>query len=218
MFRKSRCQRRAILSATSALAIIAGLGGNAWACNSSGTITGPGAFGAFSNFGTLDCVTVTNHATVNGNVSNGSTGVIGPSSSPAPATVSIDNSTINGAAQNSGHIFASGGTPGGISVTGGSVVTNGITNSSTGTINVTGSGPSAFGIQVSQSSFTGGITNSGVIVVNNSSGSAVGIQVGGSSPPPPPPPPAPLNPGSLNTPTITSTSNVTPPGNKHKHH
>jgi hypothetical protein len=98
-------------SATSVLALAAGLGGNAWACNPGGTITGPGSFGAFSNFGTLDCVTITNNAVVNGGVSNGSTGVIGPPGTPAPGSLSIDNSTISGAVQNSGHIFAGTGHP-----------------------------------------------------------------------------------------------------------
>jgi hypothetical protein len=207
MFRKSRSQRRAALSATSALAIIAGLGGNAWACSPPGS----GPFAAFENFGTIDCVSL-NNTTVHGNVTNGSTGKIGPPSSPVPATVTINNSTIGGAVQNSGQVSASGGTPGGILVTGGSVVGNGIVNNKTGTISVSGTGNSAFGIKVSQSSFSGNITNSGVINVTNSSGSAVGLLItgGGSSPPPPPPPPASINPGSLGTPTITTTSKITP--------
>ena len=203
MLGKSRSERRAILSATSALALIAGMGGNAWACSPMS-----GSFAFFSNSTTLDCVNF-NNATVNGNVSNTSTGVIGPPSAPAPATVTINNTTINGSLSNSGHINASGGTPGGISVTGGSAVSGGIINNSTGTISVSASAPNAFGIQVSQSSFTGGITNSGVINVNNSSGNAVGIQVtGGSSPPPPPPPPAPINPGTGTTSTFKTTSNA----------
>jgi len=202
MFRTSRAQKRAILSATSALALIAGLGGNALACSPMS-----GSFAAFSNTGTIDCLNF-NNATVNGNVSNSSTGVIGPPASPAPASVLINNTSINGSLQNSGHINASGGTPGGISVTGGSVITNGIINNSTGTIGVTGSGPTAFGIQVSQSSFSGGITNNGVINVTNT-GSAVGIQVGGAVSPPPPPPPAPINTSSFTTPTVKTTSSST---------
>jgi hypothetical protein len=172
------------------------------ACSPGGTITGPGAFGAFTNAGTLDCVTITNNATVNGGVSNGSTGVIGSPGSPRPGSLSIDSSTINGSVQNSGHIFASGGTPAGINVTGGSVITNGIINNRTGTIGVSGTGGSAFGIRVSQSSFTGGITNSGVISITNSSGSAVGISVGGSGGVGP----APINPSSVNTPTTSGTT------------
>jgi hypothetical protein len=219
---KSRSQKRAILSATSALAIIVGLGGNAWACQSLGTFAG-GNFPAFTNFGTLDCINITNHTTLNGNLSNASTGVIGPPGGSVPATVSIDSSTISGTVQNSGQINASGGSPGGIKVTGGSVIGGGIINNKTGTINVNVSGPSAFGIQVAQSSFTGGITNNGAIVVNNSSGSSVGIQVGGGSSPPPPP--ASINPSSLTTPTIKTTSNFSPPSgntwfgnNRNKHH
>jgi len=195
---------RELLSATSALALIVGLGGHALACSPGGTITGPGSFGAFDNLGTLDCVTITNHAVVNGGVSNGSTGVIGPPGSPAPGSLSINNATINGSVQNNGQIFASGGTPAGISVTGGSVITNGINNNTTGTIGVSANGGSAFGIQVSQSSFTGGITHSGVINVTNSSGSAVGVQVGGSGGVGP----APINPTSVNTPTTTSTTGI----------
>lgn len=224
MFRKSGSQKRVFLSATSALAIIAGLGGNASAACTN--FTGPADFLAFENFSHIDCVAVTNGAKVHGNLSNGSTGVIGPPSSPQPATMSIDNSTVSGAVQNSGQIFAGGGTPGGIKVTGGSVITNAIINNGTGTISVNGAGASAFGIGVSQSSFTGGITNSGVIVVNNSGGSAAGIQVGGGlSPPPPPSPPASINPGSLNTPAVITTSSFTstgggapPPSGKGKHH
>ncbi len=179
MSKASRSQRMRILSATSALAIVAGMGGNAWACTLDGTITGPGSFGAFANFGTLDCVAITNSAVVHGGVSNGASGVIGPPGSPAPGSLWIDSSTISGAVQNSGHIFASGGTPAGINVTGASVITNGIINNRTGTIGVSGSGGSAFGIHVNVSSFTGGITNSGIITVTNASGSAVGIEVGG---------------------------------------
>jgi hypothetical protein len=96
------------------------------------------------------------------------------------------------------------------------VIGSGIINNSTGTISVNVSAPTAFGIQVSQSSFSGGITNSGVIIVNNSGSNAVGIQVGGGVSPPPPP--APINPTSLNTPTITTTSNITTLFGKGKHH
>jgi hypothetical protein len=188
------------LSATSFVALIAGMGGNALACSPT-----TGDFAFFTNNTTLDCLNLTT-ATVHGNVTNTSTGVIGSPSTPAPATVQINNTTINGTLQNSGQIKASGGTPGGISVTGGSVITKGIVNTSTGTIGVSASGPSAFGIQVSQSSFSGGITNNGVISVTNSSGSAVGIQVGGGGVSPPPPP-APINPSSSTTST-TTTSNV----------
>jgi hypothetical protein len=215
MFRNSRSQKRAILSATSALALLAGIGGNAWACSPMS-----GSFTFFTNTGTTDCLNF-NGATVHGNVSNSSTGVIGPPGAPAPASLVINNSTINGSLSNSGHINASGGTPGGISVTGGSVITNGIINNITGTIGVNASGPSAFGIQVSQSSFSGGITNNGVINVTNSSGSAVGIQVGGGVSPPSPP--APINPSSLTTPSIKTTSNTNVGGlsagfgKQHKH-
>ena len=217
MSRKSRSQRARVLSATSALAIIVGLGGNAWACNPNGTITGPGSFGAFSNFGTLDCVTITNGAVVHGAVSNGSTGVIGPPGSPAQGSLSIDSATISGAVTNSGHIFASGGTPAGINVTGSSVVTNGIINNSTGTIGVNASGGSGVGIGVNVPTFTGGITNSGVITVTSASGSAAGIQVGGGGGLSP----APINPSSINPPTtsgggVTSLSNSSTKG-KHGH-
>jgi hypothetical protein len=214
MFGKSRSRRRAaVLSATSALAIIAGLGGNASACSN---LIGPADFPGFENLGSLDCLSVTNNARVHGNVSNGSTGVIGSPASVQPATVLINNATISGAVQNSGTINAGGGTPGGILVTGGSVVTNGIVNNGGGTIAVGGTGGSAFGIKVSQSSFAGGITNSGVITVS-STGSAVGIQIGGGSPPPPP---ASINPSSTGTPTIITTSVAGNPSplNKHKHH
>src|SRR5205823_8869206 len=163
---------RELLSATSALALVVGLGGSARAACTA--VTNP-----FQNFGTLDCVNVTNQ-TINGSVSNGSTGTIGSPSSPQPGSLSISNSTINGSVQNSGHIFASGGTPVGINVTGGSVITNGIINNSTGTIGVSNTTGHSIGINVSQSSFSGGITNNGVISVTNSSGSATGISIGGS--------------------------------------
>ena len=200
MFRKSRSQRRAILSASSALALIAGLGGNASAACTN--LTGPADFGAFLNTGTIDCLSVSNNARVHGNLSNGSTGVIGPPSSSQPAAMSINNSTISGAVQNSGQVFAGGTTPGGILVTGGSVVGNGIINNKTGTISVGGTGGTAFGIKVSQPSFSGGITNNGVITVTNS-GSAAGIQVGGGGPSPPPPP-APIHTTSVNSPSTNS--------------
>jgi hypothetical protein len=208
---------RELLSATSALALIAGLGSNALACSPGGTITGPGAFAAFMNSGTLDCVTITNHAAVNGGVSNGSTGVIGSPASPQPGSLAIDSSTINGSVQNSGHIFASGGTPVGINVTGGSVITNGIINNSTGTIGVSNTTGHSIGINVSQSSFSGGITNNGVISVTSSAGSAVGISVGGSGGVGP----APINPTSVTTPkttTSTTTGGVTGFSSKGRRH
>ena len=118
MSRKPLSQKRAILSATSALAIIVGLGGNAWACQPLGTFGG-GDFPAFTNSGTLDCISITNNTNMHGNLSNASTGVIGPPGGSVPATVWIDSSTISGAVQNSGQINASGGSPGGIKVTGG---------------------------------------------------------------------------------------------------
>lgn len=152
------------------------------ACNPTGTFTGPGSFGAFSNSSSLDCVSITNHAVFNGNVANGVGGTIGSPASPQPGALSIDASTINGAVQNSGHINASGGTLNGISVTGSSVVTNGIINNSTGTIGVSGVSGNLVGINVTQSSFNGNITNNGLITVTSGSGasaSAVGIGVGG---------------------------------------
>ncbi|HKX11413.1 MAG TPA: hypothetical protein VJN67_24645 [Stellaceae bacterium] len=212
MSRKSRSQRRAILSATSALAIIVGLGGNAWACSPTS-----GTFAFFTNTGSVDCFNF-NNATVTGNLSNTSTGTIGPPSSPAPGSLVVNSSTIGGSLSNSGQINASGGTPNGIVVTGGSVVGGGIINNSTGTINVNASGPSAAGIKVSQSSYSGGITNSGVIVVNNSSGSAVGISVTGGVSPPPPPPLAPIIKTTSNTSTTNNTgTNYTLFGGKHRH-
>jgi hypothetical protein len=206
---------RELLSATSALALVVGLSGHAWACSPGGTITGPGAFGAFTNSGTLDCVTITNNATVSGGVSNGSTGVIGSPGSPQPGSLSINSSTINGSVQNSGHIFASGGTPAGINVTGGSVITNGIINNSTGTIGVSNTTGNSIGINVSQSSFSGGITNNGVISVTNSSGGAVGISVGGAGGVGP----TPIKPSSVTTPTTTTTTgSVTTFSGRGKHH
>jgi hypothetical protein len=174
--------RACILSTTSVIAVMAVLGSQALACNPAGTFTGPGTFGAFSNSSTLDCVTITNHALVNGNVVNGVGGVIGSPGSPQPGALSIDASTINGSVQNSGHITASGGTLNGISVTGSSVVTNGIINNRTGTIGVSGLSGNLVGISVNQSSFSGNITNSGLITVTSGGGasaSAVGIGIGG---------------------------------------
>src|SRR5690348_6250703 len=99
MSRKSRSQRRAILSATSALAIIVGLGGNTWAACTQIS----GNFAAFSNSVSLNCWNF-NSATVTGNVTNTSTGTIGPPSSPAPGTVVVNSSTIGGSLSNSGQI------------------------------------------------------------------------------------------------------------------
>lgn len=199
-----RSIRARILSATSLLAMIAAAGGDASACSPAGTRTGSGTFSGFSNSGSLDCISITNLAIINGNVSNGATGVLGPPGAPAPGTLSIDNSTINGAIQNSGHINASGGTLNGISVTGGSVVTKGIINNSTGTISASGNG-NLVGINVNQSSFSGNITNNGLITVT-SSNSAAGISVGGGAGP------QPLAPNSLSTVKTTSTpGGITPP-------
>jgi hypothetical protein len=60
-------------------------------------------------------------------------------------------------------------------------VTGGIRNDGEATVNAGTDAGNARGIAVTGASMTGGITNSGTIIVTSGKGRAVGIGVGGSS-------------------------------------
>jgi len=168
---------------SSAIVLGAASGGAALACDHSIALSGSASTGDVSNGGSIGCVTVSDHAVVNGNVVNEAPGKIGAASSKPETGISVDNATINGAIVNSGVINAGGAA---ISVTGSSVVTDGIKNEGGATVNTTGDtaapggeGGRAVGIAVSGGRFFGGITNTGTITVIGGRSRATGIGVGG---------------------------------------
>lgn len=163
---------RHLLWTSSAIAIGAGSGGVALACNPSIALSGPASTAGISNDGGIDCVVIADHAVVNGNVVNESTGEIGSASWPPQTGIAVENATIHGAIVNNGVINAGGAA---ISVTGSSVVTEGIKNEGGATIKATGEGGRAVGIAVSGGKFFGGITNSGTITAIAGPGRAAGI-------------------------------------------
>src|SRR5262249_48196422 len=114
-----------------------------------------------------------------GDVTNQASGTIGGGGgSPQQAGISVHDATINGAIVNRGVISTSGPA---ISVTGRSQVTGGIQNDGDTHVDA-GPGGNAQGIVVSGANMTGGITNTGTIIVNGGKGRAVGIGVGTPSP------------------------------------
>jgi hypothetical protein len=165
----------------SALAIGIANGGAAMACESSVVVTGPGSSGGISNSGNTDCVVIKDGAVVNGDVANEAGGTIGPGrGSPQQAGIAVHDATINGAIVNRGVISTTGPA---ISVTGRSAVTGGIQNDGEAKVDAGADGGNAQGIAVTGVNMTGGITNTGTIIVNGGSrGRAVGIGVGGASP------------------------------------
>lgn len=169
----------ALMLSGSALAGSVASGGAALACNSSVVMSGPGSSGGISNSGNADCVVVKDGAVVNGDVTNEASGTIsGGSGSPQQTGIAVHDATINGAIINRGVISTTGPA---ISVTGRSAVAGGIKND--GDANVQGgAGGNAQGIAVTGANMTGGITNTGTIIVNGAKGRAVGIGVGSPSP------------------------------------
>jgi hypothetical protein len=170
---------KGLLLTGSALAAGAASGGADSACNPSVVVSGPGSSGAVSNSGTLDCITVKDGAVVNGDVTNEAGGTIGTAASKE-AGIAVHDATINGAIVNRGVISTTTGPA--ISVTGKSAVSGGIQNDGNATVTGGGAGGGARGISVTGASMTGGITNTGTIIVTSGKGRAVGIGIGGSSP------------------------------------
>jgi hypothetical protein len=177
--RRSFVLRRLLLTGA-ALTVGAASGGTAVACNPSVVVSGPGSSGAVSNSGTADCIVVKDQAVVNGDVTNETGGTITATGSPHEAGIAVHDATINGAIINRGVISTTTGPA--ISVTGKSTVTGGIKNDGDATVNAAGAGGNAQGIAVTGASMTGGITNTGTIIVTSGKGRAVGIGVGGPSP------------------------------------
>ena len=149
------------------------------ACNPSIVVNGPGSVGGITNSGNIECVDVGDRTVVDGNITNEATGTIGGGAPPPETGISVHNATINGAIVNSGVIHARGAA---IKVTGASTVTGGIRNGSEGTIEARGEDGNAQGVGGAGANITGGITNSGTIIVTGGKGRAVGIAVGGTSP------------------------------------
>ncbi len=150
------------------------------ACNSSVAVSGPGSSGGISNSGSTDCVVVKDGAVVNGDVTNEAGGTIGGGSgSPQQAGIAVHDATINGAIVNRGVISTTGPA---ISVTGRSTVTGGIRNDGDSKVDAGPGGGNAQGIVVTGANMSGGITNTGTIIVSGGKGRAVGIGVGGSRP------------------------------------
>ena len=164
----------------SALAAGVANGGEALACNSSVVVSGPGTSGGVSNSGDTDCVMVKDGAVVKGDITNEAGGTIGGSSgSPQQAGIAVHDATISGAIVNRGVISTSGPA---ISVTGNSVVTGGIRNEGDTHVATAPGGGNAQGIVVTGANMSGGINNTGTIIVNGGKGRAVGIGVDGSQP------------------------------------
>ncbi len=164
----------------SALAVGMANGGAALACNPSVVVSGPGTTGGVSNSGAADCVVVKDGAVVNGDVTNEAGGTIGGGSgSPQQAGIAVHDATISGAIVNRGVISTSGPA---ISVTGNSAVTGGVRNEGDTRVETGPGGGNAQGIVISGANMTGGITNTGTIIVTGGKGRAVGIGVGGSQP------------------------------------
>jgi hypothetical protein len=148
------------------------------ACDPSVVVTGPASTGAIDNNGSVDCVVVRDHAVVNGDVTNEPGGTIG-SGAPRQAGIAVRDATINGAIVNRGVISTAGPA---ISVTGASTVTGGIRNDGDARVDVGPGDGNAQGIVVTGANMTGGITNTGTIIVKSGGGRAVGIGVGAPSP------------------------------------
>jgi hypothetical protein len=164
------------LATASALAIGAAAAGTAAACNPSIVINGSGTMGGITNSGNIDCMVVGDGTVVDGDITN--KGTVG-GGSPAETGILVNNATISGAIVNSGTIRARGAA---IKVTGNSTVTGGIQNGAESTIETRSEDGNAQGVGVSGPGFSGGITNSGTIIVNGGRGRAVGIAVDGGSP------------------------------------
>jgi uncharacterized protein with beta-barrel porin domain len=154
---------------------------------------------AVTNSTAIDCINIQN-ATVNGNVTNTSTGSI-VTTVPTPTTtpqigIAINNSTINGAIINNGSIQApqlfgnapftfAAGVGIGIDVLANATVTGGISNSGNISVNNGIANSTSGGILIqSPASFAGGINNSGSILALNLGGvpdTNIGIGVLGVS-------------------------------------
>ena len=171
---------RALMLTGSALAIGTASGGAALACNSGVVVSGPGSSGSVNNTGSADCVVVKDGAVVNGDVTNEAGGTVGGGSgSPQEAGIAVHDATINGAIVNRGVISTSGTA---ISVTGRSAVTGGIRNDGDTRVDAGPGGGNAAGIIVTGANMSGGITNTGTIIVTGGKGRAAGIGVGGAAP------------------------------------
>jgi uncharacterized protein with beta-barrel porin domain len=143
--------------------------------------------GPITNASAINCIEIVG-SSVNGNVTNTSTGTINAGTNPASKTGILinTNSTINGAVINNGTITTAIGD--GIHVTG-ALVTNGVTNG--GTISVAGEGI----VVGTAAAFFGGVNNSGTIT---SKETGVDICCGLST----------FTGGFTNTGTITSKSGI----------
>ena len=149
-------------------------GDRALACDPLVVVGGPGTSSDISNSGAIDCVVIKDQAVVNGDVANDSSGRIGGSGQEAG--ISVHDATISGAIVNRGVISTTGGPA--ISVTGKSSVTGGIRNEGESKVEGGESGGAAQGISVTGANMTGGITNTGTIIVISGKGRATGIGVG----------------------------------------
>jgi hypothetical protein len=181
---RQRFLLRALMLTGSALAAGSADGGAALACNSPVVVSGPGSSGGISNGGSADCIVVKDGAVVNGDVTNEAGGTIGGGGSPQQAGITVHDATINGTIVNRGVISTAGPA---ISVTGHSAVTGGIRNDGDARVDAGPGGGNAQGIAVTGANMSGGITNTGTIIVTSGKGRAVGIGVGGSPPSASPP-------------------------------
>jgi uncharacterized protein with beta-barrel porin domain len=148
---------RLLMASSSLAAVLAGGGApSAWAAPCKITQNG-GTIGLVSNSSaTGNCILVENGASVTGNVTNTSAGVLTTNGAATPSRtgITINNSTVSGTVSNAGQITAS---KTGIIVTNNATVSGGIVNG--GVISAGGSGI----LVTAVSTFAGGVTNSGTI-------------------------------------------------------
>ena len=165
-----------LLVTASALVISANAGSAAPACNPSVVVNGSGTMGGITNSGDIECMVVGDGTVVEGDVTNN--GTVG-AGSPAETGILINNATISGAIVNTGVIRARGAA---IKVTGNSTVTGGIQNGGESTVEAHGDDGNAQSVGVPGAALSGGITNTGTIIVTGGKGRAVGISVDGGAP------------------------------------
>jgi outer membrane autotransporter protein len=148
-----------LLASSSIAALLLAAGTPAWAACS--TVISGQALPSVSNPGASDCITITNSA-ITGDVTNntGATLITTGTAAPSKTGIQIVDSSIGGSVSNAGVISASGF---GIFVEESSI-SNGITNSST-----ISAGASGITI-LSETSFSGGVSNSGTITATGIAG------------------------------------------------
>jgi outer membrane autotransporter protein len=159
-----------ILTSSSLAALMIGTD-SAYAC----AVNQSGSAPSVGNASSIDCMVIESGASISGNVSNTTGGIITPSGTNAVSAtgIRIAGGTVAGSIINHGSITAANGD--GILVEFGGLVSGGISNAGTITATLgTSTVPAGYGILVTGiANFAGGISNSGTI-----SSAVTGISVG----------------------------------------